>query len=178
MSEPKVPTRTAARLAVMAAVRILLITLGVLGFYFVAPLGRDTGAAGWVSVGTGLCVIGVVLVFQGRRIMRSERPVVQAAEALTLSGLLFLTLFASTYYTLQSGQPASFGTELTKLDSLYFTVTVFATVGFGDIAPLSQLARGLVTAQMVGDLVFIGVAIRVLMEVTKRAVSRRATERR
>ncbi|HEY5184127.1 MAG TPA: potassium channel family protein [Actinomycetes bacterium] len=178
MSEGAGKRRAATRLAIQSAARIVLTVVLVLGLYFVAPLGRDTGAAGWVTVGVGLCAIGVVVVFQGRRIMRSERPVVQAAEALTLTWLLFVTLFASTYYTLQSGQPASFGTELTKLDSLYFTVTVFATVGFGDIAPLSQLARGLVTAQMVGDLVFIGVAIRVLMEVTKRAVSRRELERR
>jgi hypothetical protein len=35
---------------------------------------------------------------------------------------------------------------LTRTDSLYFTVTVFATAGFGDISPASQVARLVVTA--------------------------------
>ncbi len=30
--------------------------------------------------------------------------------------------------------PAAFNETLTRIDSLYFTLTVFATVGFGDIA--------------------------------------------
>ena len=169
--------RTTRRVALQAAVRIVLTTIVVLGLYFVVPLGREQRVLGWASLGVGLCAVAAVVLLQGRRIMRSERPVAQAAEALTLSALLFVTLFASTYYTLESAQPGSFGTALTKLDALYFTVTVLATVGFGDIAPVSELARGFVTVQMVGDLVFIGVAIRLLAEVTKRAVSRRGIER-
>jgi hypothetical protein len=50
---------------------------------------------------------------------------------------------------------------LTRTDSLYFTVTVFATVGFGDINATSQAARVLVTVQMVLDLIVLGLGIRV-----------------
>ena len=53
--------------------------------------------------------------------------------------------------------PASFSThQLTRTDALYFTVTTFTTVGFGDIIPASQGARLVVTAQMILDLLVLG----------------------
>ena len=52
---------------------------------------------------------------------------------------------------------------LTKTDSLYFTVTVFATVGFGDITATSQAARLIVTVQMILDLIILGLGIRLLL---------------
>ena len=41
---------------------------------------------------------------------------------------------------------------LTRTDALNFTVTVFATVGFGDLAPASRMARLVVTTQILLDL--------------------------
>ena len=49
----------------------------------------------------------------------------------------------------------------TRADALYFTVSVFATVGFGDIAPVSQAAR-VVLVRTVANLVVIGLLVRVL----------------
>ena len=50
---------------------------------------------------------------------------------------LFLLLFASTYFLMERASAASFTQPLTRTDALYFTVTVFSTVGFGDISPKS-----------------------------------------
>jgi hypothetical protein len=58
---------------------------------------------------------------------------------------------------------AAFSQGMTRLDSLYFTVTVFATVGFGDISPVSQAARIVVMIQMIGDFALIGVGVRILV---------------
>ncbi len=166
----------AVRVAAWSLVRILLTAAVVLLFYFEAPLAREERASAWLALTVGLVVVAVVVGVQVRRIARSSRPVTQAAEALTLSALLFLSVFAGIYFTLQANQPGSFSTPLTKLDAMYFTVTVFATVGFGDITATSETARAVVTVQMVVDLIFIGVAIRVLMAVTKRALTRKAAE--
>ena len=57
---------------------------------------------------------------------------------------------------------------LTRTDSLYFTVTVFATVGFGDITATSQTGRLLVTAQMILDLIVLGLGIRVFLGAVQR----------
>jgi voltage-gated potassium channel len=52
---------------------------------------------------------------------------------------------------------------------------VFATVGFGDITPVTELARILTTVQMVGDLVLIGLVLRVFLTAVERG-RRRAAE--
>ena len=41
-------------------------------------------------------------------------------------------------------------------------MTVVTTVGFGDITPVGQAARAIVTVQMIFDLLFLGVAVRIL----------------
>jgi voltage-gated potassium channel len=64
---------------------------------------------------------------------------------------------------------SNFGERLTHTDGLYFTVTVFSTVGFGDITAKSQAARLVVTGQIIADLVILGLAIKVIVG----AVSRR-----
>ena len=47
---------------------------------------------------------------------------------------------------------SSFSEPLNRTDALYFTTSTFATVGFGDITPVSQLARAVVSVQMIADL--------------------------
>ena len=39
---------------------------------------------------------------------------------------------------------------------------MFATVGFGDIAPVTQVARIVTTLQMLVNVIFVGVVARVL----------------
>jgi hypothetical protein len=56
----------------------------------------------------------------------------------------------------------SFNQPLNHTDALYFTVTVFATVGFGDITPTTDAARLVVTGQMIADLVIIGIAVKAI----------------
>jgi hypothetical protein len=43
------------------------------------------------------------------------------------------------------------GRLLTRTDALYFTVTVFSTVGFGDITAKTETARLVVTGQSCPD---------------------------
>ncbi|HEY5185217.1 MAG TPA: ion channel [Actinomycetes bacterium] len=176
MSGTPVPVRPSAWVLVWALARVVLTAVVVLGTYFVVPFhhGRFSD---WLAVFVGLSLITVVVIVEARRIARSDRPFLQAGEALTLSALLFLTLFAGVYGSMQANQPGAFNAPLTKIDSLYFSVTVLATVGFGDIVPVKESARALVTVQMVGDLVFIGVALRVLLGVTRRAMARREAGR-
>jgi len=78
-------------------------------------------------------------------------------------------LFASTYVVMAGMSADNFGERLTHTDGLYFTVTVLSTVGFGDITAKSQAARLVVTGQMIGDLVILGIAIKLILG----AVSRR-----
>jgi hypothetical protein len=64
--------------------------------------------------------------------------------------------------------------RLSRTDGLYFTVTVFSTVGFGDIVAKSETARLVVTGRMLADLVVLGVAIKVVVSAVRQGLRRRA----
>jgi voltage-gated potassium channel len=48
------------------------------------------------------------------------------------------------------------------------TVTLFSTVGFGDITPQQETARLLVTTQMLLDLVILGLGLQAILGAVKR----------
>jgi hypothetical protein len=73
--------------------------------------------------------------------------------------------------------PQQFSEPLTRLDAAYFTVTVFATVGFGDITAVSETARAVVTVQMLGGLVLVGLIARVVVGAVQEARTRRSEGR-
>jgi hypothetical protein len=62
----------------------------------------------------------------------------------------------------------NFGGRLSHTDGLYFTVTVFSTVGFGDLTAKTETARLVVTGQMIADLIYFGVAIKVVTGAVRR----------
>lgn len=95
-------------------------------------------------------------------ITKSEYPTLRAVEALAFIVPVYMVLFALIYHVLNHANPASFGASQTKLDSLYFSATVFTTVGFGDITAKTQAARAIVLCQMVLDLVLIAVVVRLV----------------
>ena len=62
----------------------------------------------------------------------------------------------------------NFTEPLTRTDALYFAVTVFSTVGFGDITAKTEAARLVVTGQMIADLIVIGLGLKVIVGAVKR----------
>jgi voltage-gated potassium channel len=158
-----------------ALLRSLLTVAGLLVLYLVLPLDREFSAGTVAALGAGVLAMGLIVTWQVRAILHSSHPALRAIEAIALSLPLFLLLFAVTYIVLASTDPDSFTEPLTRVDGLYFVVTVFATVGFGDIAAVSEVARVLVTVQMIGDLVLIGLVLRVFLTAVDRG-RRRAAE--
>ena len=72
---------------------------------------------------------------------------------------------------------SNFGEHLTHTDALYFTVTVFSTVGFGDITAKTETARLVVTGQMITDLVVLGLGIRIVLGAVSRGQRRQRQQR-
>jgi hypothetical protein len=89
---------------------------------------------------------------------------------------VFLLLFASAYVVMAAITAGSFSQPMTHTNALYFTVTVFATVGFGDITAKTEAARLVVTGQMIIDLIIFGVGVRVIAGAINRGRRRRAQE--
>jgi len=106
-------------------------------------------------------VLAAVASHQVKAVTRSRHPALKATEALAATAPLFLLLFAAAYFLLAQADASNVNVEtLNRTDSLYFTVTVFATVGFGDITAASETARVLVTGQMILDLIVLGLGVR------------------
>ena len=154
---------------VRAVLRIVGSVTALVVVYFLLPLDHSsTGTAVTILV-IGLAVFIALVAYQVRAIIRSPFPGLRAIEALATSVPLFLLLFASTYVVMAKMSASNFGGQLTHTDGLYFTVTVFSTVGFGDITAKTQAARLVVTGQIIADLVILGLAIKIIVG----AVSRR-----
>ncbi|WUH99785.1 potassium channel family protein [Spirillospora sp. NBC_00431] len=165
--------RTHRRLTLMTILRTALTTACLLAAYFAAPLNRSFTPATAVALIAALAALGVFVAWQASAIVRSPSPRLRAIEALATSVPLFLVVFAACYCLMGHGNERDFSEPLTHLDALYFTITVFASVGFGDIVPRSQTARALTTVQMVGDLVIVGFVAKLFLEAMRRGVKRR-----
>ena len=173
-----IPPRVRRRRALMMLVGSALVSTAIVGAYFVLPLSSDLATDTAVELVLGLTVLAALLAWQVRAILRSRYPAAQAVSALVVSVPLFLTLFAMTYYLMGEAEPSTFSEPMTRLDSLYFTVTVFATVGFGDITAVSQGARAVTMVQMMGGLVLVGLIARVIFGAVQESRSRRDVGRR
>ena len=171
-------SRAARRRVVAASVlrSVASVTL-LLVLYYVAPLDGPLSLGTLITFGLGLLVFAGVTAWQVRAIIRSDVPVLRAMQALATGVILLLVLYASLYSAIAYNQPDSFTQTLSRTDGLYFTVTVFATVGFGDITPRSELARIVTTTQMLFGLVVFGLIVRTLISAVQLAVRRRESER-
>ena len=147
------------RLIALGLLRALATTIVLVALYYLLPLDHIRNVP--VTLAVGLVILLAVTLAQLRIIVTARYPAVRAIEALAATLPLFLLLFASAYIAMANANPANFSTHLlTRTDALYFTVTVFTTVGFGDITAVSQSARLVVTVQMLLDLVALGLVVR------------------
>ena len=162
------PPAKRRRLLVRAALRSVLVATVLVVLYYVLPLDRGWDSDAAVRLLVGVLVFAGVMVWHVRAIAGSRYPGLRAAEALGMILPFFLVLFASTYFLMERASAASFTEPLTRTDALYFTVTVFSTVGFGDITAKSEAARVVVIVQMLADLVLIGAGIKVLLGAVQR----------
>ncbi|PVZ05405.1 potassium channel family protein [Actinomycetospora cinnamomea] len=167
-SEAPSRRRIALVLARSLATIVLLVVV-----YFAAPLRPQQDVGTLVLFLIGFATLVGMIGWQLRAIVGARYPGLRAVETFASAIPLFLLLFATTYVVIDAANPGTFTQPLTRIDALYFTVTVFATVGFGDIAPLSQPARALVTVQMVADLLVLGLLVNAVLEAVRRGRSRR-----
>jgi voltage-gated potassium channel len=83
-------------------------------------------------------------------------------------------LFAAAYLLMADADAGAFSEPLSRTDALYFTITVFATVGFGDITPKTDLARVATMVQMLGDLLVVGLVLHLMVGAVQAGLQRRA----
>ncbi|MBZ4324135.1 potassium channel family protein [Streptomyces huiliensis] len=140
--------------------------------YYLLPLDKRFHGATALGLVLGLAAVAALFAWQIRSILRSSRPRLRAVEALATTVPLFLLLFAATYYVVEKTRPGSFTESLDRTGALYFALTVFSTVGFGDIVPRTEPARAATMVQMAGDILLLGVAAHVVVGAVQSALGR------
>ncbi len=155
-----------------AVLRPLGTATGLVIAYYLLPLDKRFEGSTAVGLVLGLAVVAALFTWQIRSILRSTRPRLRAVEALATTVPLFLLLFAATYYLMEQAEPGSFAEPLSRTDALYFALTVFSTVGFGDITPHEEQARIVTMVQMLGDVLLVGLAAHVVVGAVQSALAR------
>lgn len=140
----------------------MFVAVGLVTACYLLPLDERLTAGTSLLLVCGLLAVLLVFCWEVRAITRSPHPRLRAVEGLAATLVLFLVLFAGSYYPLERSAPGSLSESLNRTDALSFTLTTFATVGFGDITARSQTGRVLTMVQMAGGLLLVGLAARML----------------
>lgn len=154
--------RSRTRLVITVIAQAVVSTAVILILYYVVPTSASIGSR-WICA---VVFIGVAS-FELRGVVKDPQPIARAVVAMARLLPLFIVLFAWIYVTMSVDDPRVFTEPLTKSGSLYFTVTVLSTVGFGDITPVTDTARLIVSVQMICDLVVIGIIVKLISGVAK-----------
>lgn len=158
------------RLIILGILRGLAVATVLTVLYYVLPFDHLADTHLWIVILIGLVILAAVTIREVRAVLLAKQPAIRAIQALLVIGPLFLFLFAATYSVMSQADPHNFNVpELTRTDALYFTVTTFATVGFGDIVATSETARVLVTIQMMLDLILLGAVVRIFVAAVEMA---------
>lgn len=161
------------RRLLMTGLRMATATVLLLVIYAVAPIGNHPNESIIVRLTIALFIFAAVLAWELRAIVTHNFPQLRALSALAVILPLFLVTFAWVYLTASISQPDLFNVPLTRTSAFYFTVTVFTTVGFGDITPKSSLGQMVVTVQMLLNLALIAVGIRAIFGAASVGEARR-----
>ena len=119
---------------------IVLSWVFVVGAFYVLPIGHESGLRAFLRLGLDIALVGAVFAWQIRRISLAELPELRAVEALGIVVVVFLVLFSGIYLAMSHDAVGTFTKSLDHTRALYFTITIFSTVGFAGITPRTDTA--------------------------------------
>jgi amino acid transporter len=143
----------------------------LLGALYVLPFDHFSSERSVVRLGVVVALVAVVFILQIRRVSEAELPELRAVEALGIVLAVFLVGFSIIYLSMYRADVHTFTQPLNPTRALYFTISVFSTVGFGDITPRTDSARLVVSAQMLLDLAIIGVVVRMIFTAARSRIA-------
>jgi voltage-gated potassium channel len=146
--------------------RNILVSVGLLvaatGVYALVPWSRFELGQTTVVVMTfvgGLVGTAALVAWQVHTYRRAAATGAARVRGLLLAVYVAMLFFATAYYLLDVAHPEQIDGLKTRLDALYFTLSILSTVGFGDIHAAGQVARAMVSLQIAFDLLVIGLAV-------------------
>jgi len=160
---------------VKTVVRAVVSAVLLVVLYYVVPIEHREHQSVALRLIVALAVFSIVLAVEVRQIAKHDHPMLRAGVAMATIIPLFLIVFAWIYLTMSASSVAAFGGHLTRTSALYFTVTVFSTVGFGDITPKTDPARIVAMVQMLADLAVLAIVVRLILGAATRGMARLRT---
>lgn len=156
------------RTMVKAIAALVLPVPALLLLYANAPVDPRSDYISTAPLAFGLLALVSTMVVSVWQLTRSKFPMLAAASAIVFTIPMVLVAFAYTYVVIGAQTPTNFSESLTKVDSFYFTLSTFATVGFGDIAATSQKARAIVSLQIAIDLAVLGALLKFYISTARK----------
>jgi len=141
---------------------VALAVLATVAYYLVPVPGRMRESSWTILFSCGVVALGLLIALAIWRLFGAGENV-----------LVLTVLFFSWCDYSVAQLPGQFDELHTKTDALYFTVSTIATVGFGDVHAVGQLARAAVTVQIVFNLVFLGASVALISGFLKERARRR-----
>jgi voltage-gated potassium channel len=123
---------------------------------------------------TAVVTVGGTLLVS---IQAIRRPTILPLWSLILQVLITSTVlvvdFAWIYWAYSPRPDACMNVSLSKIDSVYFTLTTLTTVGHGDIAPVTERCRVIVSGQLVLGAILVVIILSLLVVRIVEAGTRR-----
>lgn len=175
---PRISRREQTRLVIASFARVVVGLALIFVALSLVPERPDARVVAPIF----LVIVGVTVYIwffrrELKRVRASRYPYVEAAEAIVLVAAMFLAIFAAFYVVISTADPGAFTEDLTHFSAYYFALTVLATVGFGDITPVSTLARATAMVQMAIDIAFVAIIVRVVFSAARQSVQRISASR-
>jgi hypothetical protein len=122
-------------------------------------LDRPTLSATTLGIWTviGLLATAAALRFAMRATAIDAEHLYAALSAYLMAGIFFGLLF----WVLEQSMPGTFTTPtyFSQASAIYFSFVTLATLGYGDIAPRGDIARGIAIIEGVGGQLFLAVLV-------------------
>ncbi len=143
-----------ANLALSIVMMVLTDVIIFQGF-----LASPTGSVGVFGIVTVLACA----LLQGSLLAATAMVQPTWNALLMAANMLFIVVvgFGGLYYEI--GKASNWGLTLTHLDAIYVALGTLSTAGTGNIAPISETSRCLVSLQMGADIVVVVLALGVLV---------------
>jgi voltage-gated potassium channel len=148
-----------------------LASVAIVAAYALLPLKGDHSWLGRAAGALVLLSVVPVVVRRVGRVVRADRPVAEAIAAVVVTATLAVIGSAGVYYAMAAADAGQFRSLGTKVDGVYFAVTVMTTAGFGDIVPTSQAARLVTTLHIVFTVTLLAAAFRLFTWAARRRLS-------
>ena len=118
----------------------------------------------WTVIGLFAAAVALRFSMSGTKV--DAEHLYAALSAYLLAGIFF----ALFYWVLEQIGPGAFAAagEFSRMSAIYFSFVTLATLGYGDIIPRSDVARGLAIVEGVGGQLFLAVLVARLVSLYVR----------